>query len=270
MHSGYSDGTRTTGDLVRMARAAGLAAISLTDHDTVVGVDEITELARTGGIEVIPGVELSTNHEGCDVHLLGYFMDHHDAEFLGSLDSFREERQKRAERIVSRLEELNLPIRMQDVQDWAGQAVLGRPHIARAMVQLGIVPEVEEAFRQYLGPGRPGYVEKYKFRTLDAIRMVQKAGGVAVLAHPGTAKQPGVVEELAASGLDGLEVNHPRNTEEDIGRLREIAREHGLIETGGSDYHGDPDRPGEAAIGERWVSRDTVEALRSRAGGASS
>lgn len=266
MHTFYSDGTRSTDDLVRMAREAGLRAISLTDHDTVEGVDEITEKAAASGIEVLPGVELSTNFDGVDLHLLGYCMDHHDPEFRKALDTFRSERQDRAQRIVDRLRELGLEISMEAVREVAGDAVLGRPHIARALTKLGIVSDVEDAFQRYIGPGKPGYVEKYKFHTLEAIQVIQKAGGLAVLAHPGTAKDPAVVEKVVEAGVDGLEINHPRNSEEDEDRCRRLVEQNGLVETGGSDFHGDPDRPGEAAVGERSISYQLVEELKRRSG----
>lgn len=265
VHSAHSDGLRTVPELVRLAQETGLVAIALTDHDTVAGVEEIIEEAGSAGIEVVPGVELSTNYKGCDLHLLGYFVDHRDRAFLDALEEFRRERQKRAERIVGRLADLGVPLDWEDVLA-SGGGTLGRPHIARALVARGVVGEVEEAFQLYLGPGKPGYVERYKFDTLEAIRMVREAGGLAVLAHPGIARQPALVEELAAGELDGLEVHHPRNDPEAVDRLGRLVRENRLLATGGSDYHGDPDRPGEVGMGGCTVTYETVEALRNRAG----
>lgn len=268
MHSGHSDGTRSTADLVRMAAGAGLRAIALTDHDTVSGVAEIVDAAREAGIEVVPGVELSTHHEGTDLHLLGYFVDYRAQGFLAALERFRGERKARAERIVARLDELGVGVPWDEVEAAAAGGAIGRPHIARAMVAMGHVADVEEAFQKWLRPDRPGYVERYAFATSEAIRLVRDAGGLAVLAHPGTVSDAGVVEELAASSLDGLEVDHPRNDAAQRERLRELAARHDLLETGGSDFHGDPDRPGEAGVGEVSISYERVEAMRRRAEGA--
>jgi len=267
MHSNHSDGLLRPARLVELAVEAGLRAVALTDHDTITGLGEFMPAALEAGLEAVPGVELSTNYKGCDLHVLGYFFDHEDPRFLEALEEFRQAREGRAERIVNRLRELGLGLDWEEVQRSGGGGTLGRPHIARCLAARGFVPGVEEAFQQYLGVGKPGYVERYKFDTLKAIELIREAGGAVVLAHPGTATDPEVVPELAASGrLDGMEITHPRNESGDLEGFIRLAEANDLLQTGGSDFHGDPTRPGEAAMGEFWIPLDSVEALRCRAG----
>jgi len=265
IHSKHSDGTRRPAEIVEFAVRAGLRAISITDHDTVGGVEEGIALGREAGIEVVPGIELSTNHKGCDFHVLGYFIDPGDRQLLNALRFLREEREQRAERIVARLQELGVRIGIEDVRAFRTGGTLGRPHVARALEHLGIVGCVEEAFQRFLRSGAPAFVEKYRFATLEAFALLRSAGAAVVLAHPGSADSPELVPGLLEAGIDGVEIHHPRNPPEASARYAEIAERRGLIQTGGSDSHGNPARDREAEIGEIWVPYEIVERLRAAA-----
>lgn len=261
MHTRWSDGTYSVEELFAQVRAARLSAFALTDHDTVAGIDAIDGLAAEAGIECIPALELSTNYKGCDFHVLGYFVDRKNPELLATLETQRNERHRRAESIVARLRELGVPLSMDEVREaHGGRGSIGRPHIAMAMVKRGLVKDVDEAFQRWLRTGAPGYMEKYQFETLEGIALLRHAGGRPVLAHPGTSPKPALISELCQAGLDGIECAHPKHSESVEMKYRALAREHNLIETGGSDCHGE--KTGDTPVGCRTVALTTVEALR--------
>ena len=251
-HSSVSDGTERPGHLIRSAVAAGLGTIALTDHDSSAGWQEAFSAADKTGLTVIPGMELSTQHGGRSVHLLAYLFDPLDPGILETTARIRESRLHRAEAIVRRIG-ADYPIAWSDVlaQTTAG-ATVGRPHIADALVALGIVDDRSAAFADILHP-RSGYFQAhYAPDPLQAVRLVRAAGGVPVLAHPGTRGRKGVIpaDELALlveAGLFGLEIGHRENTESGTARLLELADEFQLAITGSSDYHGEgkPNRLGE-------------------------
>ena len=275
-HTVVSDGTLTPAQLVELAAARGLAALAVTDHDHVGGLAEARRAGERLGVEVVAGIELSVGHPAAgDVHLLGYLFDERDARLLASLEHFRAVRERRAVLIVERLRELGVEVTMEDVARAAPEAgSLGRPHVARALMAKGAAASVQEAFDRWLGEGRPAYVPKARLGAADAIRLLHDAGGVAVLAHPTTvpeaAREP-LVRELAALGLDGLEVQHSKHGAAERERYQALARELGLVPTGGSDFHGEnkPDvELGRGVGGNVAVGYATLEALRTRAAGA--
>jgi 3',5'-nucleoside bisphosphate phosphatase len=231
-------------EVVRRAHAAGLTAIALTDHDSIDGVDEARETATPLGLRVVTGVELSAmTDDGDELHLLGLHVD--DLSILaGPLADFRRMRATRADQMISRLEECNAPITREAVDAIANGGVIGRPHVARALVQARHVRDIREAFDRFIGFGRPAYVAKEHFALADAIALVHSAGGLAVWAHPGSQGASDRVQELAAIGLDGLEVFHPSHSTADIERLAMLAEAFDLVASGGSDWHGtaDPSR----------------------------
>ncbi len=248
MHTTASDGRLTPTELVELAAAKGLRTISVSDHDTTAGLVE-AQLAvnRVSGMRLIPGIELSCDVPGGEVHMLGYFMDVEDPGFQEILANFREGRLARGEGMVAKLAEFGLHIEWERVLEIAGDASVGRPHIAQALVEKGYFPEPSEAFREYLGRNGKAYVERAKLTPPDAVKLLNDVGGVAVFAHPwferrGNEPEPEqslieTVEELKAAGLHGMEVHYSMYDEATVDWLADVARAYDLIPCGGSDYH---------------------------------
>lgn len=236
-HSTASDGSRTPRDVVRAARELGLAALALTDHDTVDGLGEAIDAGRALGIRIVPGVELSAVEGDAETHLLGLHLA--DAgRIAAQLRDLRAMRLTRAERIVTRLNELGVRVTLEDVLGESAGGAVGRPHIARALVNNGWATDLRDAFDRYLGNGRPAFVPKDHLAIGDAITMIHEAGGLAVLAHPGPSGTRSRIEALVALGLDGVEVRHPSHSGEDVARLNTLVDHYALVPSGGSDWHG--------------------------------
>jgi predicted metal-dependent phosphoesterase TrpH len=242
-HSNASDGTRPPAEVMARALAAGLDAVALTDHDTVAGHREAAG-ALPAGLTLVPGMELSCRLEGRSVHLLAYLFDPAEPRLAAECERIRSARRDRARAIVARLAELGAPVTWDEVSAIAGDGVVGRPHIARAMVAAGVVRDVEEAFGpQWLGAGGRAHVTRYAPAPADAVGLVRAAGGAAVLAHPRTAGRSlrladETIAALAAAGLAGVEVAHPHQDAADRTALTALAADLGLLTTGGSDDHG--------------------------------
>jgi hypothetical protein len=266
-HTRASDGWHSAEELLLMARKAGLRAIAVTDHDTVGGLQEALDLGQRLGIEVVPGIEISTLYEGIDVHVLGYYVDFTDPWFLRRLEELRDTRDLRNRMIVERLRELGIEIDLQEVyakQERGGN--VGRPHIAAVLVDKGVVGSVEEAFEQYLGTGKKAYVVPPRISPLEALELIHQAGGACVLAHPGLYGKDDLIEQMIAKGMDGLEVYHPDHASDEEARYSRMAEEKGLIITGGSDFHGVRDgRAFHGPIGAKTVDMSAVHALREQA-----
>ncbi len=259
-HSFHSDGTWSPTELVERALSRGLAALALTDHDSVDGLDEARSRASGTGLEVIAGVELSAHDGSVEVHVLGYFVDDHDSEFRLSLQQFREQRLLRAHSILERLEELGYDLSWDEVLARARGGAIGRPHIAEAMVAAGYVHSIDDAFRKFLGTNGPAYMPRRSLTPRGAIELVRRAGGVAAIAHPATMKKDLAVGEAAKFGLVGLEVIHPRHDNGDRGRYTRLCEKYGLVATGGSDTHGE--RTGYSQVGDGDIPYAAVEGLR--------
>ncbi|MFE0275997.1 PHP domain-containing protein [Streptomyces sp. NPDC058992] len=242
-HSTASDGTDTPAELVRGAAAAGLDVVALTDHDTVGGHAEAIA-ALPEGLTLVTGAELSCRTGGVGLHMLAYLFDPEEPELARERELVRDDRVPRARAMVGRLRELGVPVTWEHVSRIAGDGSVGRPHVAAALVELGVVPDVSAAFTpDWLANGGRAYVEKHELDPFQAVRLVKAAGGVTVLAHPLAVKRGEVVSEdviarLAAAGLDGIEVDHMDHDEPTRARLRGLAAELGLLPTGSSDYHG--------------------------------
>ncbi|MSS71101.1 MAG: PHP domain-containing protein [Candidatus Latescibacteria bacterium] len=260
LHSTCSDGTSRPEAVVQKACVHGLKAISLTDHDCVDGVPAAMEIGKTLGVEVIPGTELSTTFDGKDIHILAYFIDCAHPGLLRYLQLFQDERERRAERIVNRLNQLGVGLTIEAVMARAGDGVVGRPHIADALVEEGYVFSVSEAFQKYLGYNRPAYEKKYILLPEEAVRLIHEAGGLACLAHPGIYNRDDLLPALVACGLDGIEAIHSKHTPEQIRRYEEFADLYGLLKTGGSDCHGSV--RGEPTMGTVDVPYTFLEGLR--------
>jgi predicted metal-dependent phosphoesterase TrpH len=257
MHSTASDGSRLPADVVREAKRAGLAAIALTDHDTL---DGLAEAERTGaelGIRIIRGIELSAVENDVETHILGLHLTD-TARMEAQLVALREMRRSRAERIVTRLNDLGVRIELSSVLEQAAGGAIGRPHVARAMVAEGWAVDFRDAFDRYLGNGRPAFVAKDRLAVADAIGLIHDAGGLAVLAHPAQGGTRERVEAFVKEGIDGLEVRHPSHSSEDISRLSALVEHFSLVPSGGSDWHGAADGPrvlGCMRVPAAWLER---------------
>ena len=256
-HTFFSDGQLSPEELVEHALARSLVALAITDHDTVEGVARAL-VAGGGRIRIVPGIESSSVLDEHDLHVLGFFIDYQSESLRERLESFRDERRGRALAIMERLRELGVPVDETAVFAAAGPGVVGRPHVAQALVRSGHVPSIEAAFQQYLGPRGKAFVQRPAFRSEDAIACIREAGGASVLAHPGPALPLAVVERLKDAGLDGIEVWHPQHGSVAVRRWRDVARDLNLIESGGSDFHGTHRGAG---LGDLPVPERTVEAL---------
>jgi len=227
--------------LVQEAHTQGVRVLALTDHDTTQGLDEALAAGGELGVEVIPGVEINTDVGPHEVHILGYFVDHARAPFQEFLRRMRDGRVARAEEMVRRLASLGAPVAWERVQEIAAGAAVGRPHVARALVEAGWVGTNQEAFARYLGRSGPAYVGRLKLTPEGAVEEIRRAGGVPVLAHPGWPQSGPILErvpQLVAHGLAGIEAYYPDHTAEMIAAYLDTARRYGLVVTGGTDYHG--------------------------------
>jgi 3',5'-nucleoside bisphosphate phosphatase len=268
-HSTASDGTCPPAEVMRRARAAGLDVIALTDHDTVAGHEEARR-ALPPGLTLLPGMELSCRLEGHSVHLLGYLFDPAHEELAAELASIRESRVRRAQEMVARLAELGAPVTWEQVSALAGGGVVGRPHIARAMVAAGAIESPEQAFGpDWIGAGGRAHVRRYALDPARAVALVRDAGGVAVLAHPrvperGWTVPDDVIAGLAGAGLSGIEVQHPDQDRSRRTELQALADRLGLVASGGSDDHGELTG---YRIGSDTIAPDAYERLVSQATG---
>lgn len=255
-HSTASDGARPPREVVRAARELKLEAIALTDHDTVDGLPDAMDEGRIQGVRVVPGVELSAVEDDSETHVLGLHVQQmHRLE--AQLRNLRAMRLTRAERIVARLNELGVRVTLQDVLVQSGDGAVGRPHIARALVNEGWATDMRDAFDRYLGNGRAAFVPKDRLSIQEAIAMIHEAGGLAILAHPGQSGTRTRIEALVELGLDGVEVRHPSHNGEDIARLSALVEHFGLVPSGGSDWHGSAE--GGRTLGMMRVPADWLE-----------
>ena len=239
-HSNVSDGRLRPAELVRAAARAGLDAIAITDHDCVDGIDEALATAKElSSIMVIPGVEVSTDIPKGEVHVLGYFIDHHDPGLLAILEKLRESRRFRAEKMVTKLAGLGLPIDWERVQELAGQGAIGRPHIAQAMLERNHVTSFREAFDKYISREGPAYVEREKITPSEAVQLIADADGLPVLAHPADISNlEQLIPELQKVGLTGIEAYYGNYPPKTARYLASVSDKFGLIACGGTDYHG--------------------------------
>jgi hypothetical protein len=243
IHSTFSDGMLKPSELVDMAKTDGLSAISITDHDTAAGTDEAIQRGRQQGIEVIPGIEISSWYNSTSMHILGYWIQHDDREFRNRLQELQDGRHIRNVKIIENLNRMGITATIDELTKYSEYGQTGRPHIARLLVDKGIVKSAEQAFRHYLGKGKAAYADRFKFAAHDAIAMIREAGGIAVLAHPANLDPslrtiPTLLRNLQDIGLRGIEVFYPSHTSKAVKKLKKLADELNLLVTGGSDFHG--------------------------------
>jgi predicted metal-dependent phosphoesterase TrpH len=258
-HSTWSDGTEAPAQVIEHALERGLGALALTDHDTLEGLKEARERAQGTSLRVISGVELSSAEGNIEIHVLGYFIDEDHPELTQALIHFRSVRKERARAMLDRLKSLGMPLTEEEVFERARGGTVGRPHVAEALVGRGYVATLDEAFRRFLGNHGPAWVPKPVLTPVEAISLVRRAGGVAVIAHPATIGRDPLITDLARQGLVGLECIHPKHDFSTAERYRAMASRIGLVATGGSDCHGR--RPGGSMIGYGDVPLSVVDAL---------
>ena len=255
-HSTASDGTKRPAEVVRIAKRIGLRAMALTDHDTLAGIEEAATEAKHLGVELIPGCEISLDGVPGTFHMTGLGVDPSDRVLRERLDFVREGREGRNEEIAKKLVGLGINLTMDEVAAEAGGDVVGRPHFARVLVKRGVVKDFREAFDRYLGKGKAAYADRERLPLADAIGAIHGAGGAAVLAHPytigldGDAAFEAWLRSMAAAGLDGLETVYTEHSAADQSRFAGMAARCGLLESGGSDYHGDNKAGTEVGVGK--------------------
>lgn len=262
IHSKYSDSTNTVEEIIRLAHKKKLRAISITDHDTVAAVDKAQSLAGNTGIEVIPGIEFSSRWNDTSVHLLGYFIDHHDPQLIDYLKLCEERRLSRAEAMVQKLQELGFEVSMDLLFAIADGGILGRPHVAEALMQVSEYNAMHEVFRDLLVRGKPAYIPKPTSDAGELIELIHSLGGVSSLAHPKTVGDDSIIPRLARLGLDAVEVIHSSHSLRDVEKYSALADQYDLVVSGGSDSHGS--RLGREVLGRFTISMEQVDRLRNK------
>lgn len=266
IHTFYSDGTDSPQEVVRLASEKGLTAISITDHDTVDGFQEAFQEGQQRNVEVIAGVELSSEYGQKDIHILGYFFDTtSQSPLIKSLYSIRAERVERMKKMLNRLEELGIKdLSYQEVSDKLKSDAVGRLHLAQLLVEKQVVPTLDMAFREYLAEGGKAYFPKFKQTPFDAIKLIKDSGGVAVMAHPVVTQKDEMIPSMVRAGLDGIEAWYPHSLPQATEFYINLAKKHRLIVTGGSDAHGKGKT--NTYIGKAYVDYAAVEEMRARCG----
>jgi 3',5'-nucleoside bisphosphate phosphatase len=263
-HSTASDGQLRPSEVVRFARQLGLTTLALTDHDTTDGVAEAQQAGAELGLEVIAGIEINSEGEHGDAHILGYFVDPSEPRLQEQLEAIRDARVGRAKGMLKKLAEMGMPLEWKRVMAIAGDAVsIARPHVARAMVEAGYVASTQEAFDKYISNEGPAYVNRLRLTMSETIGLIHGAGGLAVIGHPAQSRLVHLIPQLVQAGLDGVEVYYPDHTPEQQAELLEMAARYNLVVTGGSDFHTLAD-PGHGMLGSVEVPTDAVDKLKAR------
>ena len=247
LHTLFSDGTYTPEELILAAAKQDLSAIAVVDHDTVDGLDPVIEAAKAKDVEILPGIELTAEYDGLEIHILGYLIDYKRKDLLEKLGFLKKNRIERIYKIVDKLKALGVGLEVQEIFDIAKQGTVGRLHIARAMVAKGCVSSIQEAFQKYIGDRCPAYVCGFRFSPMEAIKLIKDVGGISVLAHPHSLNRDELIPQFIDYGLRGLEAYYPEHTQSMINFYLSLAKKFNLLVTGGSDCHGNA-KP-EAKIG---------------------
>jgi hypothetical protein len=267
LHTTASDGRISPEEMVRLAAQDGVEVIAITDHDTVDGIEAALAAARSfPSLTVIPGVEINTDVPHGEVHMLGFFIDYTQPSLQQRLETLRQSRRVRARRMLDKLSELGMPLEWQRIEELAAGGVIGRPHIALALLERGYVSTIRQAFDLYIGRERPAYVEREKIKPVEAVEIVVAAGGLPALAHPADIENlEGFLDQLQAAGLVALEAYYNNYSQEVTQQLVALAHKRGLIPCGGSDFHG-LDSQSETPVGGVPLPRKYVEQLLVRSG----
>lgn len=264
MHTNHSDGALSPFELIKKAKEAGLTTIAVTDHDSVNAFQDAFVYGKEIGVEVVTGVEISTDLEDKEIHLLGYFINVDNDELTKYLSFFREERFHRAKRIINKLRNLGLKISIDDVLDRAKNSSIGRPHIANTMNELGLVKSFNEAFEKYIGDYGPAYERKIHVSPHSALKLINEAGGLSFLAHPGFINES-ILLNFIKSGIDGIEVIHPQHSSNQVRFYRGIVNQYCLLESGGSDFHGG-EKNDEGNLGKFAINQSTFDTMKKMLG----
>ncbi|UMZ73482.1 PHP domain-containing protein [Natranaerofaba carboxydovora] len=262
IHSTYSDGIFTPYEIANKAYQSGLSAIAITDHDTILGLQE---LKKIDFIEVIPGIEISSKYEGVEYHILGYFIDPLNEKLAVQLESYKQIRENRVKNILDQLGSIGIEIDYQEIKNLSKDGTIGRPHIARKLVEKGYVQSENEAFDELLEPARPGFVPRSKVNPKDAINLIKESGGLSFLAHPDHSNDntSQLLDVFIEWGIDGIEISHPSQVSVERQMYwYKIAKDNGLLVSGGSDYHGDDDPP--VQIGDVYVPYSYLEDMKEK------
>jgi predicted metal-dependent phosphoesterase TrpH len=260
LHTIFSDGTYTPEELILESSKRGLSAIAVVDHDTVSGIGPVLAAAAPKNIEVIAGIELSSEYEGSEVHILGYFIDYKNAGLLETLNELKKNRVERIYKIVEKLKDMDVTLDPDAVFNISKLGTVGRLHIARAMVAQGKATSLFEVFQKYIGDKCPAYVLGFKFSPQQAIKLIKDAGGIPVLAHPYSLHNDDFIVQFVGYGLRGLEVYYPEHSQSMINFYQKLADKYNLLATGGSDCHGNA--KSEAKIGSMKIPYELVEMLK--------
>lgn len=260
-HSRYSDGKLTPDELVEEALYKGLSAIALTDHDTMGGNAEAMAIGHARGLEVVPGIELSCEMEGLEVHILGLFVAPADP-LLSRLEEIRQARETRMQAMLDKLHDMGIELTMNDIPQVTGRS-FGRPHLAQALVNRGLVRSISEAFARYLGDSGPVYVEKERFTIPEAINQIRDCGGLSFVAHPGVARVFPHLPEILKLGIDGVEAYYPKHSPAITREIEEFCGRHDLLVCGGSDFHANGEGP---TLGVPPISTEILATIRDRVG----
>ncbi len=263
VHTTASDGIYSPSQVIDLAIEKGLKGIAITDHDTVEGIGEAIEFAQTKeDFLMIPGIELSTEERGEEIHILGYMLDYRADKLSNILSTLQNQRILRARQITEKLRSLGAAVTFEEVEAQAGEGIIGRPHIAKILVEKGFVKNTHEAFEAYLAKGRPAFVERFKLTPQEAIDLIKELGGYAVVAHPALIKGNEILHQLIHYGVDGIEVYHPDNHREATAAYLNLAQSHGLLVTGGSDFHQPPGLDSyHGDLGSKKVPIDTIASI---------
>jgi predicted metal-dependent phosphoesterase TrpH len=244
LHTTASDGVLTPSEIVRYAKAKGLQAIAITDHDTIEGCEEGLLEGKRIGFEVIPGIEISAEHSPGSMHLLGFFLDIHHPLLNERLEYLQKARAERNPKMVAKLNQLGIEVTYEEVLNASGGGQVGRPHFANVLLEKKYVRSFQEAFDRFLKKGAPAYVDKFRFTSKEALHFIEEAKGVAVLAHPNTLGVNGysalekLILQLVEEGLKGIEAYYPEHSASEVAQYKTLAERYALLLTGGTDYHG--------------------------------
>jgi 3',5'-nucleoside bisphosphate phosphatase len=260
IHTRYSDGSLSPKDIVRIASERGICCISITDHDSVFGIDEAMSAGNAYGVEIIPGAEISAENAGKELHILGYCIDYRDKKLLDFLGRIRHDRVERLYKMIELLKKHGIEIDIEDFKKHTGDVSISRLHLAKYMHKKGFVTSWREAFSRYIGDNKPCYVSSFRYTSKEVIDIIKRSGGIPVIAHPGISRLDDMLLEFVNEGIRGIEVFHSDHSSNAVTAYENFAKTHNLIITGGSDCHGD--LKGDTLIGKTAIPYAYVEVLK--------